>query len=100
MSPAARILIVEDSPSKRKTIAEILKPLGYEIDQASNGDEAVALLHLNPYALIITDLLMPESTGFDLLEAMRKRSVKIPTIVCTAYLTQDVQKNAKIHDLT
>ena len=88
----SRILIVEDEPKMIETIQRALKPLGYPLDAARNGNQALKLIDRTDYGLLVTDLMMPERTGFDLLEALHQRGSKIPVIVCSAFVTPDALK--------
>lgn len=56
----ARILVVDDEEPARFTIRDILETAGHEVDEATNGNEAIESQSANPFDLIITDLLMPE----------------------------------------
>jgi two-component system sensor histidine kinase/response regulator len=67
--PVYRILIVEDVLENRQLLIEILKPLGFEICEACNGEEAVALHESWKPHLILMDMLMPIMDGY---EATRK----------------------------
>jgi len=59
-SVMARILVVDDEEPARFTIRDILETAGHEVDEATNGNEAIESQSANPFDLIITDLLMPE----------------------------------------
>lgn len=85
----AAILVVEDSSFQRKAIISLLESKGYEVYGAKNGLEALDQLdNINP-DLIMTDLLMPEVDGLELMK--RTQSKNIPFLVFTA----DIQKSVK-----
>ena len=90
-SGAKRILTVEDSDNIRKLIAYNLMRAGYEVLQASNGKEAVAVLQKAVPDLIILDVRMPEMNGFQLLELMRRypKAAAIPVNMLTALSQSD-----------
>jgi len=67
-----RILVVDDEPAVRTTLKAILKKSGYVVDVAEDFYSAVALLEKNTYAVIITDIIMPGSSGIDILKHVRK----------------------------
>ena len=88
----ARILVVEDEPVVSTEIEKALRPLGYDIDQARDGKEALGLLSVDEYALIVTDLKMPERSGMDLVEMLRTTCSSVPVVVCSAFLTPEVRE--------
>jgi CheY-like chemotaxis protein len=59
------ILLVEDDPHVRSTVAKLLAGLGYAVEQAETGDEALALsvARSQPFDLVLTDLVMPGIDG-------------------------------------
>jgi CheY-like chemotaxis protein len=58
-----RILVVEDEPHIRDVLVEALTAFGHRVESAGNGSEAVRLLTERSFALILTDLQMPEMDG-------------------------------------
>ncbi|MFW5769858.1 MAG: response regulator [Spirochaetota bacterium] len=81
----SKILIVEDEQHQRELYAMELQEEGYEVDQASNGKEAVDLVKENKYDLVILDIRMPEMDGIEALGKILSRDKKIPIIIYTAY---------------
>ena len=73
-----RILIIDDDTAVRTTVRHILERAGYETVEASDGREGIRLL--DAADLVITDLLMPEMDGVDLLGAIRKGGHTMPVI--------------------
>jgi len=70
---AYRILIADDNELLRNSIADILEDAGYSVVEASTGKQA--LRHLNSstdFALLITDLMMPDMEGLELIQVLRK----------------------------
>ena len=69
LSGNARILVVDDVPEQRKLVETVLSSLGYEVETAPNGHEAVDRVHNQPVDLIVMDMIMEE--GFDGLDAYK-----------------------------
>ncbi|PKP53059.1 MAG: response regulator [Bacteroidetes bacterium HGW-Bacteroidetes-1] len=68
----ARILIIDDEASIRRTLREILEYEKYSIDDVGTGMEALSLLHDKEYDVILCDIKMPEMDGIETLEAIRQ----------------------------
>jgi len=86
---AGKILIVDDEPVVVKSCERILSPEGYAVDGASNGNEAIAKLGKNGYDLVITDLMMPDLDGIELIRWIRNSKPDTGVIVITGYPSQE-----------
>jgi signal transduction histidine kinase len=85
-APPARLLVVDDEENIVLTISEVLRLEGYEVDVASSGREAVALLERGPeYDLVLTDLHMDEGDGLSLLQEVRARTPLTIVVVLTGF---------------
>ena len=89
-----KILLVEDNPINQKMIAYFLNEIGYVVDIANNGKEALALYHID-YKLIILDIGLPDIDGYTVCKLIRslKEGKQIPIIACTAFLLSDVSQH-------
>ncbi len=90
--PAGRILLVEDEPGIRDSIAECLEAEGYSVGTASNGVEALGWLAREvPPGLLLLDLVMPVMNGVELLEKLRAdpRLREVPVILTTAVMATE-----------
>ncbi|NET53574.1 MAG: response regulator, partial [Merismopedia sp. SIO2A8] len=76
-----RILIIDDRWENRAVIQNLLAPLGFDIIEAENGQEALEILRLQEPDLIITDLAMPIMDGFEFLNHIRNSDALKPLIV-------------------
>ena len=79
----SRILIVDDEDNIRDLIKKYAKFESYEVDEATNGMEAIEKVERNHYDIIIMDVMMPELDGFSAIKVIRKKH-DIPTIVLSA----------------
>ncbi len=79
-----RILVAEDDNSMRKLVERLLIQASFEPVCVANGREAVVCLEREGFDIVLTDLLMPEMNGFQLIAHLRKQYPSIPIIVMTA----------------
>jgi DNA-binding response OmpR family regulator len=86
-SPQARILIVDDEPTARATIARALNLMDYQADEADSGSQAIAKLASWPYDLVLLDLMMPEMSGMEVMKEVRDTYPDLSVIVFTGYAT-------------
>jgi DNA-binding NtrC family response regulator len=80
---ALAILVVDDEESIRDLLAQILRKLGHQVVTAIDGREASAAISGNKFDLVITDLLMPERDGLELIAELRQRFPKIRVVAMT-----------------
>lgn len=78
-----RILVVDDDEQIRQVSERILSHCGYEVRSASDGFEALVLMRKALPNLIISDLNMPNMSGFELLSIVRRRFPQLPVIAIT-----------------
>jgi CheY-like chemotaxis protein len=76
-----KILVAEDNPINQKLIQRVLNKLGYEIDLADNGIQAVGMMAANGYNLVFMDVQMPEMDGLDATSNIRKQGYTQPYII-------------------
>lgn len=85
MGERARILVIDDDESIRKTITSILEEKGYTVDAAENGKEAIRKSKARFYNLALIDIRLPDMEGIKLLTAMRETVPKMVKIIVTGY---------------
>ena len=81
------VLIVDDEPLIRKSLFEILRIEGYRVQMAASGEEAVNLLSKAKADIVVTDLKLPQMSGIDLLEKIKKITPQTEVILMTGYGT-------------
>ena len=77
----ARILVIDDEQDIRFLIEKFLVRDGHEVDLAENGKQAMKLIEVNNYDLLITDVVMPEKDGIEVLNELQEHATRIKTIV-------------------
>ncbi|MBT3226099.1 MAG: response regulator [Bacteroidetes bacterium] len=80
-----KILLVDDDPFILQTIGPALEDKGYEITTIGNGADAISLINKSPYDLVLTDLMMENIDGFQVLKAVKKLETETMVIVLTGY---------------
>jgi len=83
-----RALVVDDDPFFRDILAKLLSAEGYQVHGAAGGAEAVACLDREPYNLVITDIVMPHITGWQVATTARARNPKAVVIVFSGWTIQ------------
>jgi CheY-like chemotaxis protein len=82
-APDPKILLVDDNAVVRDMLVDLVGSLGYVADAASGGAEALALFDRNRYDIVLTDLLMPGMSGWEVLAAVRQRNPRMPVVIIT-----------------
>ncbi len=67
----ARILIIDDDSQIRRMLRQMLEAAGYEVAAAADGIEGIALFREAPFDLVITDLIMPEKEGIEMIMELK-----------------------------
>jgi len=80
----ARLLVVDDEPALRESIARALTAEGYAVDTAADGEEALAAVALGEPDLILLDVLMPRLDGLEVTRRLRAQDSRVPVLVLTA----------------
>ncbi|GAX59156.1 response regulator [Candidatus Scalindua japonica] len=85
MNNIKQILVVEDDEYVLGSIKSVLDGEGYKVKTASNGLDALNLYRKAPYALVVSDLKMPQMDGFELLKQLKNEYPDVSLIMMTAY---------------
>ena len=81
----SRVLIVDDNPQELLALAAIVSALGYVVETATDGEDALEKLGSRPVDAILTDLVMPRMDGFELLKNLLARGDQTPSVVLTGF---------------
>jgi signal transduction histidine kinase len=84
--PGARILLVEDDPRVRAATVDALEDLDYQPIACASGAEAIDLFDKQPFDLVISDVIMPEMTGPELIRIIKKKRPEIAVLFVTGYV--------------
>ena len=80
----ARVLVVDDESSVRTMIAAALERQGYTVEQACDGRDALEVLEMNTFNLVLTDIVMNDVSGITLLERVHALQPNLPVVMVTA----------------
>ncbi len=83
--PQARILVVDDERNIRRNLSMVLETAGYQVEGASDGEEALAKCREQRYDIAFVDLQMPKMGGLELTRYLRGLSSKTAVVILTAY---------------
>ena len=86
MSSGKTVLVVDDNPTVTKFVAGVLRPLGYKVDTAADGLEALKRVAAAPVDLILLDLVMPRMNGLHFCKALEQKQLDagVPVILLTS----------------
>ena len=80
---SASILVVDDNQGIRASLSAVLAMMGFQVTQAEDGDEALALVSRKNFGIVFTDLEMPGMDGFTLALNIKRSSPETPVIMIT-----------------
>ena len=97
MSQKNKILIADDNKAIGMTLQLKLEGEGFDVTRVTNGKEALDLLEKETFDLMVLDLIMPEVDGFEVLEGMNQKGIKMPVIVASELSqAEDLEKVKKL----
>ena len=86
------ILVVEDDPSTRMLMCEVLRGAGYSPHEAEDGQAALDLMDKFQFDLAVVDIMMPRMDGFAFTRTLREGACDLPILMVTAKLSQSDKK--------
>jgi CheY-like chemotaxis protein len=81
----AEILVADDEPNIRTTISDVLRKYHATVTTCANATEAIAQVESREFDLVISDIKMPDRTGYDVFAAARRHSLTVPVILMTGF---------------
>ncbi|HET6718909.1 MAG TPA: ATP-binding protein, partial [Rhodocyclaceae bacterium] len=95
--PRRSILVVDDTAPNRSLLVDLLSPLGFAVSEAGNGQEALQQINVAIPDLVLTDLVMPEMGGVELIRRLRQTPglASLPIIVVSASATEQDQTDSR-----
>jgi len=88
-TPTAHILVVDDESAIRYSITKTLQRVGYQVDSAASGEEAIQKMQQQPFDVVLTDIRMPGISGVDLLGKVKEQAPDAIVILLTGYASLD-----------
>ena len=87
MTPGQYILVVDDDDDFREALCEVVSEAGYPVEQAENGEVALARIAAEVPGIVLLDLKMPVLDGWGVVERLRKdpSTAAIPVLILSAY---------------
>ena len=77
----ARILVIDDAAAVRYALREVLESAGHTVEEAEDGREGLALQYREPFPLIVTDVIMPEGDGIEVINGVRDSGAETKIVV-------------------
>lgn len=81
----AKLLIIDDEKSIRKTLREILEYEKYQVDEASDGVEGIAMIQKEKYDIVLCDIKMPKMDGIEVLDKVMQLSSDTPVVMISGH---------------
>lgn len=95
--PAHKVLLCDDSATERSVLAHYLRRQGYEVKEVDGGDAALAQLKNHDYHILLLELQMPGTNGFDVLRYLQRHRRGLPVILLSGMPVDQIQQ--EIHSL-
>jgi two-component system cell cycle response regulator DivK len=89
-----RVLVVEDNPKNLKLVRDVLSYAGYEVIEATSGEDGVRLAQELPPDLVLMDLQLPGIDGAEALRRIRSGRTQVPVVALTAFAMNDDRERA------
>jgi len=94
MKDELKVLVVDDEEMLRNLLARILEREGYSVSIATGGKQALACLEKSDFQIMISDVKMPEMSGFELLKEAKQKYPRLAVVMMTAFGDDDTIQRA------
>lgn len=94
-----KILLIEDDKFHLRVYQSKLQKAGYDVVIGENGKDIAYLIEKEKPDLLILDLIMPDSDGFEVLKALKKNNINIKVVVLSVLSQQEDRKKAEIYPI-
>jgi DNA-binding NtrC family response regulator len=94
MGDTAKILFIDDEPGSRESLTLLLERESYKVDAVAAGEDALSLLSVKSYDVIITDLFLPGVSGIDILKHVKEHAIPSNVILITGNATAETAVEA------
>ena len=91
---AARVLFVDDLPELRRTMSRSLRALGHLVVEAEGARTALDAAQAQHFDVVLSDVMMPEVNGLELLRSLRERDPSLPVVLMSTLPTADIAHQA------
>lgn len=88
-------MVVDNEPEILNVLQDVLNLLGYSPLVVKNAKDAISAFQNEKFSLVITDMVMPDINGLELLEEFKKIDPKIPVIIITGFGSQVIEEALK-----
>lgn len=89
------ILIIDDEQPLIDLMRVLLRPLSRTIESATSGADAIQFAQVDPPAVVVLDLMLPDMSGFEICRVLKEMHPKLPVIICTALHDSAAEEQAQ-----
>jgi CheY-like chemotaxis protein len=90
-----RVLVIEDDPNVREVVSALLVSFGYACEAAADGRSGLVRVGEGRWDLVLTDLAMPEVSGWEVVDAIRQQAPTLPIVLMTGLSDPAVLRRAR-----
>ncbi len=94
MVSGKRILVVEDDDLFRRSLCGLIHSLGYDVIPAESAEAALKVCETTRIDLVLTDFQLVGKTGIDLIAALRRTGVDVPSVVISGYPAEEIRERS------
>ena len=88
-----RVLVVDDNPHMSTLLCEMLEVFDYKAVRANDGNQALQELDKAEFAMVISDMRMPNMSGMELLKEVKSRHPRLPVVLISGYSVSEIESH-------